>query len=215
VIALNKPEGFLTIPDGYFQDAPNLRDILRTKFGRIWVVHRLDKDTSGVIVFAKNAIMHKKLNDAFSHRQTKKKYIAFIHGVPFWTERIISYPLLINGDRRHRTIINLVNGKPAETIINITEKKMIYSEAIIWPKTGYTHQIRSHLSQIGHPVIGDALYDMHRTKAIDGAIQCPQTEKGLFLHASELKFIDKSINLPLFEAKVPKKFSAFHSEQNM
>jgi len=209
LIVLNKPEGLLSIPDGYDKQIPNLRDILHRKFGQIWVVHRLDKDTSGVIIFAKNAMIHKKMNDAFNNRNVRKKYYALIHGVPFWNEKVISYPLLLDGDRRHRTTINMEKGKPAETNVLITHKDEYYSGASIWPKTGFTHQIRSHLSQIGHPIIGDTLYDKHREKDSEGNIKCLDAEKGLFLHASELEFLSEFFKLPLFVADLPVKFLAF------
>ena len=206
LIALNKPEGLLSIPDGYNKEIPNLRDILRIEYRQIWVIHRLDKDTSGVIVFAKNAAMHKKLNHAFLNRKVRKKYTAFIHGVPFWHEKVISYPLLVNGDRRHRTIIDTRSGKPAKTVIKIIDKGKYVSKASLWPKTGLTHQIRSHLSHIGHPIIGDKLYDLQRINYFKEVIKFQGFDEGLYFHASELQFLDETIDLPRFVAQIPKKF---------
>jgi len=206
VIALNKPEGMLSIPDGYDPDLPNLRDILATHFGKIWVVHRLDKDTSGIILFAKNSATHQLLNNAFMLRKTTKRYIALIHGTPFWSEKTITYPLLTNGDRRHRTIISIQKGKNTLSEVKIQEKHSKYCRILITPRTGYTHQIRSHLSNIGHPIIGDTLYDRQRIKDHRGKIAIPQLENGLFLHAQSLQFLMDEIKLPLLNAKIPEKF---------
>ena len=82
IIVINKPEGLLTIPDGFQPNLPNLRDLLISKFGSIWVVHRLDKPTSGLLIFAKNCDSHKILNKQFQNREIKKSYLALVHGFP-------------------------------------------------------------------------------------------------------------------------------------
>src|SRR4030042_6433228 len=84
IIALNKPSGLLSIEDGYDLKKVNLRTILRDTYGAIWAVHRLDKGTSGVIIFAKNENAHRSLNSSFSNRDTLKNYRGFVNGLPVW-----------------------------------------------------------------------------------------------------------------------------------
>jgi len=206
IIALNKPEGVLVIPDGYDKTQPCLQDLLTEKYGKIWVTHRLDKATSGVILFAKDSETHKFMNIAFSNRRVKKTYIAIIHGVPFWDKLTINYPLKVNGDRMHRTTISFSGGKKASTYIKILEKAQFSSKALIEPKSGYTHQIRSHLSNIGHPILGDSLYDRQRMRDPNQKIRCPATENGLFLHAFSLQFMGDDLNFPALKADLPVKF---------
>jgi RluA family pseudouridine synthase len=164
IIGINKPSGVLTIPDGYQPNLPNLRDELLSEHGSIWVVHRLDKLTSGVVLFAKNKDSHKSLSVQFQNRQIRKKYIALMFGSPFWNKRTIDYPIRINGDHRHRTVTVQANGKRAVTKVENIRKYNSYSYVRVFPKSGYTHQIRCHLASIGHPIIGDNLYSLLRTK---------------------------------------------------
>ncbi len=107
LLAVNKPSGLLTIPDGYHPELPCAVRLLQASQGRLWVVHRLDKDTSGVLLFARNALTHKILNEQFQNRQVHKIYRAIIAGSPEWEQEEIDLPLKVNGDRQHRTRVNL------------------------------------------------------------------------------------------------------------
>lgn len=177
VIVFNKPAGLLSIEDGYHPELPNLRAILKRHFGLIWTVHRLDKDTSGVILFAKNPETHKFLNRQLSNRQVKKKYQAIARGFPLWKEKTIDYPLRTNGDRKHRTMIDKKNGKRAITLLTVKGKSDTLSLLDVLPSTGYTHQIRAHCAAVGLPLLGDSLY-FRGCETHD----FPLTDK-LFLHA--------------------------------
>jgi tRNA pseudouridine32 synthase / 23S rRNA pseudouridine746 synthase len=158
VLVVNKPAGLRVIPDGYNRDLPHLFGLLQEVYGRVWVVHRLDKDTSGVILFARTAEAHKKLNQQFEQRQTAKEYHALAAGMPEWEELHIALPLTVNGDRRHRTIIDHQRGKPAETHIRLLKQLGVFAHLAIFPHTGYTHQIRAHLAAVGLPILADPLY---------------------------------------------------------
>ena len=188
IIALDKPSGLLSIQDGYDPLKQNLRAFLEQRFNKIWVVHRLDKDTSGVIVFAKNASTHKNLNLQFFNRSVRKIYFAISFGNPLWKKKIIDYPLKKDGDRRHRTVIDLINGKKATTIVNVkanrTERCLLEVEI----KTGITHQIRSHLAAIGLPIIGDSLYRYYCP------IGKPILDNKLILNASSIEFMHPTLN---------------------
>ena len=159
IIVVNKPHGLLTIQDGYDKKKENLHSSLKNEYPEIMTVHRLDKETSGVIIFARNENAHRDLNSQFENRLVKKKYWAICHNIPEWTEYLAQFPLKVNGDRNHRTIINS-SGKFSETLFikhqSNFSKQLSLLEAI--PHTGYTHQIRSHLSFLGFSILGDRLY---------------------------------------------------------
>jgi tRNA pseudouridine32 synthase / 23S rRNA pseudouridine746 synthase len=158
LLAINKSAGLLTLPDGYNRAAPCLIDLLKQQPGRVWVVHRLDRDTSGVIVFARTADVHRALNIAFDSREVHKVYHAIVIGVPEWDERLIDLPLRPDGDRRHRTVIEAKHGKPAVTRARVLERFARHTLIEARPETGRTHQIRAHLAALDLPLAGDVLY---------------------------------------------------------
>jgi tRNA pseudouridine32 synthase / 23S rRNA pseudouridine746 synthase len=158
LVVVNKPAGLLTIADGYNPDLPHLAGLLQAYLGRVWVIHRLDKDTSGVILFALNADAHRALNTAFQNRETQKEYHAICLGVPDWQEKDINLPLKVNGDRSHRTVVETKEGKAAATTVKVLRTSPNFCYLSAYPHTGYTHQIRAHLSSIGLPLLQDPLY---------------------------------------------------------
>lgn len=158
ILVINKPAGFLSIPDGYHPEYPHLRSILESTFGRLYIVHRLDKDTSGVMVLARTPDAHRSLNLQFDRRTTHKEYQALIHGSPVWDDLRVDSPLTVNGDRSHRTRVIPGKGKSASTDFHVSLHWLEASLVTAIPHTGYTHQIRSHLSSIGYPILFDSLY---------------------------------------------------------
>lgn len=159
LLVINKPAGMRTIPDGYQPNLPNLHHILTERYGRLWVVHRLDRETSGVLLFARDAETHRWLNQQFQNREVNKEYHLLAIGKAITTSIEIDYPLRVNGDRAHRTIIDMKGGKPALTLIRPIQSfknDILLIEA--HPKTGYTHQIRAHLSAAGYWLLNDTLY---------------------------------------------------------
>jgi len=205
VLVINKPPGLLSIQDGYSKDLPTVKKLLEADFGRCYIVHRLDKDTSGIMVVARTHYAHRKLNLDFQNRQINKIYHAILSKIPEQNEFLIDLPLRADGDRKHRTIVDMINGKPANTFISIIEAYQNYALVMAKPFTGYTHQIRSHLSFSGYPILGDKLYGspMKVSEEANG-IQIERTA----LHAFQISFAHPETNNPLtLTAGYPQDFS--------
>ena len=164
LIVVDKPSGLLAIPDRYDLDAPVAAAALSKEWGRLFAVHRIDKDTSGVLVYARNADAHRELNMAFGTGAVKKTYRALVRGLPTWDETSCDLSLLADGDRLHRTIVDARRGKLSLTsfvVIERYEARGAFPGAALVearPETGRTHQIRVHLSALGFPCLCDPLY---------------------------------------------------------
>lgn len=156
LVVANKSAGLLTIPDRYRLDLPNLYHQLQEVYGDIYIIHRLDKGTSGLICFAKDKTTHKAMSLLFESRKPIKKYYAIVKGVPFHSEGIINAGLSSNSGGSIR--VDIKRGKPSVTNYNIKEKFVNYSLLDVQILTGRTHQIRVHLQYIGHPLAVDILY---------------------------------------------------------
>src|SRR4030042_2395483 len=158
LLVINKPAGLSTLPDGYNPTLPHIKSVLERQFGHLWIVHRLDKDTSGVLLLARSAEAHRALNTQFEQHRVYKCYHALVVGNPEWQEQTISLPLRPNGDRQHRTMIDTQAGKHAITPLKVLERFVNYCLLEAIPETGRTHQIPAHLHALGLSIIGDKLY---------------------------------------------------------
>jgi RluA family pseudouridine synthase len=158
LLVVDKCPGVLSVPDRYDPDAAVASSILAKDWGRLFVVHRLDKDTSGVLIYARNADSHRALSAAFESRSVSKTYRALVHGSPTWDETVCDLPLRADGDRLHRTVVDAHKGKSSVTAFVVVARYKDYALVEARPETGRTHQVRVHLSALGHPCLCDPLY---------------------------------------------------------
>ena len=215
-VAVNKPAGLLSIPDRE-GDEVSLKKILRDNYGEIYTVHRIDKNTSGIIVFAKNEEAHKFLSQSFEERTVEKYYMGIVKGTPREKEKTIDAPIAQNNVKSSMMIIHK-RGKPSVTDYKVVEEFGKYSLLQFRIYTGRTHQIRVHMQYAGYPIVCDELYG-------DGAPVLLSTIKKRYnlskdeleerpllnrlgLHAQRLKFKDKDNNTYDLEAEMPKDMRA-------
>ena len=158
IVVLNKRSGLLIAADRYDETAPRLDLAAEKEFGKLFAVHRIDKDTSGCVIYAKNPDAHRSLSMQFENRQVEKIYHCLVNGHPLWQEKTVDIKLLPDGDIRHRTTANAKFGKPSVTEFRLIGQCGPYSWIEARPKTGRTHQIRAHLQQIGLAIVCDPLY---------------------------------------------------------
>lgn len=158
LLVIDKPAGLPTLPDGYHPEAPHVKSVLEPLYGRLWIVHRLDKETSGVLALARSAGAHRSLNTQFEQHAVEKTYHALARGAAAWETTSVRLPLRLDGDRRHRTVVDAQRGKPAVTHLRVLQRFPGWTWLEARPETGRTHQIRAHLAALGLPLAGDALY---------------------------------------------------------
>jgi 23S rRNA pseudouridine955/2504/2580 synthase/23S rRNA pseudouridine1911/1915/1917 synthase len=216
LVAINKPSGLLTIPDREGKEI-SLKQILKNKYGEIFTVHRLDRDTSGIVVFAKNEEAHKQLSQLFEARETVKIYNGFVLGSPFQKSGTINEPIAEHPVKKGLMTV-YKKGKESITEYEELENFKLYSWMQFRILTGRTHQIRVHMKHLGHPIVCDELYgdakpvfisSIKRKKfnlSKDEEEERPILSR-LALHASKLKFDLNSKTYEL-EAELPKDLRA-------
>lgn len=157
LVAVNKPSGLLTIPDRFDEKLPSLKKFLKKMYGDIFVVHRLDRDTSGLILFAKTEEAHKFYSQAFEERKITKQYLGLVHGSPLQSSGTIDKPIAQHPTIKGKMTIHR-SGKPSVTHYKVMQNFGLYSLVEFQIDTGRTHQIRVHMQDLGHPIVCDELY---------------------------------------------------------
>jgi tRNA pseudouridine32 synthase/23S rRNA pseudouridine746 synthase len=197
LIAVDKPEGMAAVPVRR-PDGQSLLEVLAVERNeKLYIVHRIDRDTSGLILFARNEQAHRWLNRQFETRSVSKTYLAVVYGVIDEDQGSIDKPLRRFGSGR--VAVDFERGKPSLTEFRVLRRGPLYTLAEAYPHTGRQHQIRVHFYSIGHPVAGDPLYGS------------PNSDSGvsrLMLHAWRLTLpLPDGRSLSL-EAPVPESFKA-------
>jgi 23S rRNA pseudouridine1911/1915/1917 synthase len=214
-IALNKPSGLLSIPDREGKEI-SLKVLLQEKYPHVFTVHRLDKDTSGLIVFGKNEETHRNLSMQFEERQTEKIYVGLVIGSLIEKKGTINKPIAENTVKKGTMIIHQ-RGKQSVTDYEVLEDFGIYSWMQFRIHTGRTHQIRVHMKDMGHPVACDGLYGDGKPillSSFKSKFKLSKNEEEerpilnrLGLHAFKLKFNNGGKNFEL-AAPIPKDLRA-------
>lgn len=197
-VVINKPVGVLTHSKGAFNPEATVASWLRDKLStgmngdRAGIVHRLDRATSGVLIAAKNQEALSWLQKQFSQRKTKKTYYAVVRGTMPHDHAMIDMPIERN-PKKPQTFRAGLDGKSAltEYWVHATDRK--HSLLELRPQTGRTHQLRVHLSAIGHPIVGDTLYG-------------GETADRLYLHAEQLEITLPNRERRVFEVPLPPEF---------
>lgn len=178
VLLVDKPAGLLSVPG----KGPHLADCLLARvqamFADALLVHRLDRDTSGVMIFALTPHAQRHLGLQFEKRMTRKTYVARIWGVPLEKTGTVDLPLIVDWPNRPRQMVCHETGKSAQTEWRVLKDDRQTARVRLHPLTGRSHQLRVHMLALGHPILGDPFY------ATGPARDYPR----LMLHSEELRF---------------------------
>lgn len=193
ILVVDKPAGLLSVPGRGEDRADCLISRLRVAFPTVLLVHRLDLDTSGIMVFALTPHAQRHLSMQFEKRQTKKSYVARVWGRLEPATGTVDQPLMVDWPNRPRQMIH-PDGRPAQTDWRVIRASDGETRVRLSPVTGRSHQLRVHMLHLGHPILGDPLY------ASGAAADYPR----LMLHAETLRLRHPDSNVTLsFSAEVP------------
>lgn len=198
LLVINKPAGVAVQVDARSSEDTVLTKIQKT-YPAAELVHRLDKDTSGLLLVAKHHAAHEYLKSLFKGRLVKKTYITLVSGIVSKDEGVISLAIARSKKDFRKRVASpraVKGARPAETHFKVVQRLKEYTLLEVVPKTGRTHQIRSHLASIGHPVACDKLYGGKKYK-------CPEELGRQFLHAAGLELIAEDKKRICLEADLP------------
>ncbi len=183
ILVIDKPSGLLSVAGNKPELADCLEARAKKQYPNSLIVHRLDKDTSGVIVLGLNKKAHANLGLQFEKRQITKTYIAKVWGEMDKDNGQVDEPIITDWPNRPKQMIDYERGRSAITNWQVLERQGGFTRVLLSPITGRSHQLRLHLNHLGHPILGDNLY------AHDDALNAAPR---LQLHATSLKFIHPS-----------------------
>lgn len=224
LLIVNKPAGLLVIPDRFNSALPSLNKLLERKLDQqLWVVHRLDRETSGVICFAKNEETHKYLSKLFQERDISKHYLGLVNGRLIPEEGRIEKAIIEHPHVKGK-MVTAKKGKASITDYKALEQWPLYSLVEFRIHTGRTHQIRVHMQSIGHPIVCDELYGDGKPFFLSGIkrkYRLSENEEAerpllsrLALHASRLEFTKEDGTEIKMEAPLPKDIAACVKQLN-
>ncbi len=191
LIVANKPAGLLAVPGRGADKQDCLASRVQAEFSDVLVVHRLDMATSGLLLFARDAGMQRRLSEMFRKHEVQKCYVAVVSGSMASHVGEVELPLVCDWPNRPKQKVDFSSGKPSLTRYRVLGHKAGTTRVELEPVTGRTHQLRVHLAAIGHPILGDALYG-----------DADSAER-LLLHASTLSFAHPLSGKPLSLASEP------------
>ena len=219
LLVVDKPADVLTVPDRHDPDLPNLKHLLSERHGPVIPVHRLDRPTTGLLVFARTPEAHRSLSMQFEARDVEKVYLALVDGVPEPEEGEIDAPIAPHPSKVGRMLVTNRGGKFARTDYKVMERLGKFSLVGVQIFTGRTHQIRVHLAYLGYPLLVDPFYGKRtefflselkgkRYNKAKHAVERPLLSR-VPLHASQLGFAHPVGGEFLrFEAELPKDMRA-------
>ncbi|MEM0947811.1 MAG: RluA family pseudouridine synthase [Pseudomonadota bacterium] len=178
VLVVNKPPGLLSVPGKGEHLADCLIARLATAYPEVLLVHRLDRDTSGVMVFAVSPHAQRHLGLQFEKRRVRKVYVARVAGVVKDDTGKVDLPLAVDWPNRPKQHVDHQNGRAAVTDWRVVRRATDETRIRLYPKTGRSHQLRVHMREIGHPILGDPFY----------ATGAARAHPRLMLHAESLRF---------------------------
>lgn len=199
IVVISKPSGLLSVPGRLKENFDSVASRLQALFCEVHIVHRLDMDTSGLMVVALNKQAHRDLSIQFQDRKTEKKYQAVVLGNLLEEEGEINLPIMTDWPNRPLQKVDFEQGKPSQTLYKVLEHFQqcgkVVNRVDLTPITGRSHQLRIHLSEIGHPIVGCSFY---------GNEQSTTLATRLLLHARQLGFTHPiSLEYLLFDSVVP------------
>jgi len=195
LLAVDKPSGLLSVPGKAADHADCVERRAQERFGEARIVHRLDMDTSGVMILAMNAAAHRHLGLQFERRKTVKTYMAEVWGHPIEDVGEIDLPLICDWPNRPKQMVSREHGRPALTRWQVIERGTQTTRVRLFPHTGRSHQLRVHMLSLGHPILGDRFYATGEALA---------ASERLALHAESLELHHPSGgDRILFQARCP------------
>lgn len=160
LLAVSKPAGLLSVPGRGVDKTDSLATRVQAEYADALVSHRLDRDTSGILLFPRGADIHRRISLMFEKREMQKSYVAVVRGKLEPAQGEVNLPMIVDWPNRPRQMVDAATGKPALTRYQLLsyDAASNTSRVALEPITGRTHQLRVHMSAIGHPILGDTLY---------------------------------------------------------